>query len=207
MTAWDPVPGETPIDPSGLVSRASVTNRRELAVVEARNINQAVLKYLAARPSRRSAPFDYEWLLKLHEDMFGDVWKWAGTVRTKDLNLGVPHHQVREKLSSLVGDLQGWSGFGHTIEDQAVWLHHRAVQTHPFLNGNGRWARLLANIWLKLHRVPIVAWPDQVLGESSAVRGEYLAAIQAADRGSYARLSELHFRFLEAGEKGPARGE
>ena len=41
------------------------------------------------------------------------------------------------------------------LSEQAVLLHHRAVQIHPFENGNGRWSRLLANIWLKKHAHPI----------------------------------------------------
>ena len=121
-------------------------------------------------------------------------------MRTRDLNLGVPHHQIAERLSALVGDLHSWSEFGHPLETQAVWLHHRAVQVHPFENGNGRWARLLSNIWLKLHAATIVSWPDEDLGETSVIRDEYLATIEAADGGDYAGLMELHRRFQETEE-------
>jgi Fic-DOC domain mobile mystery protein B len=197
LSDWEPLPGETPIDPSGLKRRGSVTTRRELASVEALNINKAFLKYLASKPSSRSATFDYEWFLKLHREMFGDVWTWAGVVRTHDANIGVRHVQIVERLSGVVGDLHSWSGFGHPLETQAVWLHHKAVQIHPFENGNGRWARLLSNIWLKLQGAPIVFWPDRLLGVASEVRDEYLGAIRAADRGDYRGLAELHRRFSE----------
>jgi len=194
VTAWESLPGETPIDPSGLKHRGSITNRDELAAAEARAINMVFVKYLAAAPSARAAPFDYEWFLRLHREMFGEVWRWAGLVRTHDLNIGVPHTQIVERLAALAGDVRSWSEFGHALETQAVWLHHKAVQIHPFENGNGRWARLLSNVWLKLHRLPIVAWPDTVLGAASAVRDEYLCAIRAADRGDYGDLLELHAR-------------
>ena len=197
MSAWEPLPGEAPIDPSGLKRRGSVTNRQELAAVEALDINQAFLKYVASKPSSRSAPFDYEWFLRLHREMFGGVWTWAGIVRTRDLNIGVPHSQIIEQLAALVGDLHSWSEFGHPLEIQAVWIHETAVRIHPFANGNGRWARLLSNIWLKLHGEPIVSWPDESLGVASGVRDEYLAAIKAADRGNYDGLAELHRRFAE----------
>jgi Fic-DOC domain mobile mystery protein B len=196
MGPWESLPGETPIDPSGLRRRGSITNRGELAAAEARNINKAFLKYLATKPSERAAPFDFEWFLDLHREMFGEIWTWAGVVRTRDLNLGAPHHQVVERLAALVGDLHSWTGYGHSLEMQAVWLHHRSVEIHPFENGNGRWARLLANIWLKRHEEPIVFWPDQLLGAASAIRSEYLAAVQAADRGDYDALAELHRRFV-----------
>lgn len=192
MVTWETVPGETPIDPSGLKKRGSINNHKELAAAEALNISDAFLKYLAAKPSRRSAPFDYDWFLRLHEEMFGDVWVWAGDVRTQDLNLGVPHDQ----LSALADDLHTWSESGHPLPMQAVWLHHRSVRIHPFENGNGRWARLLSNIWLKLHDEPIVAWPDRV-SEASAVRDEYITAINAAGVGDETRLTGLHHRFSE----------
>ena len=83
---WRAIPGETPIDPSHLKDR-SITTRRELSQAEARNINKAYLKYLAAVPSKRLAPFDYAWLLRLHEEMFCDVWTWAGQPRQENLNL------------------------------------------------------------------------------------------------------------------------
>jgi len=197
VTAWETMPGETPIDPSGLKDRGAIRNRRELAAAEALNISRAFLKYLAARPSPRSAPFDYMWFLKLHGEMFGDVWMWAGQVRTQDVNLGVPHYQIIESLLALIADLHRWSEFDHPIEAQAVWLHHKAVQIHPFENGNGRWARLLSNIWLKLHGRPIVAWPDGLLGETNEIRDEYLRAIQAADIGDDGLLRNMHRRFEE----------
>ena len=199
MSSWETLPGETPIDPSGLKRRGSVNSRRELAAAEALNVNEAFLKYLAAKPSPRSAPFDYPWLLRLHEEMYGDVWTWAGQLRTHDLNLGVPHYQINERLSALVDDLHSWSGCGHSLQTQAVWLHHKSVQIHPFENGNGRWARLLSSIWLKRHGESIVAWPDQLLGDASAVRDEYLEAVRAADEGDYEPLAAMHQRYLETG--------
>lgn len=77
-----------------------------------------------------------------------------------------------------------------------AWMqHHGAVRIHPFSNGNGHWSRLLANIWLKLHGAPLIFWPEPSIGVASEVRGEYLDAIRAADRGEFAPLLALHQRF------------
>ncbi len=46
---WPAIPGETPIDPSGLRDR-SITTRPELCRAEAMNIRKAYVKYLAAAP-------------------------------------------------------------------------------------------------------------------------------------------------------------
>jgi Fic-DOC domain mobile mystery protein B len=193
MAQWKPIPGETPLnDRSGLKVK-SLKTRRQLNVVEAENIRKATVKYLSKKPTRRRARFDLAWCLKLHREMFGDVWTWAGRPRTSDTNVGVPWHQVESSLQSLCEDLPYWKN-AERIE-QAAMLHHRAVFIHPFKNGNGRWARLLANIWLRLHDAPITLWPEQTVGAQSIVRREYLAAIRAADRGDYDPLIALHRRF------------
>lgn len=190
------LPGETPInDISGLRIK-SIRTRAQLNVVEAENVLKATLKYFSSRPSRRTARFDVAWMLKLHREMFGDVWNWAGEIRSCDLNIGVPFYQVRQELLVLAEDLATWRKFGHDLVEQAVRLHCRAVCIHPFLNGNGRWARMLANILLKQNRSPIIEWPEEVIGTESTIRGEYIAAIKVAERGDEEPLIALHRRFL-----------
>src|SRR6202042_1168045 len=94
MAVWKPIPGETPIeDVSGLKPKG-VTTRAQLNDAEARNIRKAVMRYLVMKPTRRQAPFTLDWCYKLHRQMFGEVWRWAGQKRTAELNLGVPAHQI-----------------------------------------------------------------------------------------------------------------
>ncbi|HEV7223663.1 MAG TPA: mobile mystery protein B [Pirellulales bacterium] len=192
---WPTLPGETPIDDISGLKLRDVSTREQLNLAEARNILKVAVKYLATRPSKRSAKFDFSWMLRLHREMFGDVWEWAGQVRTRDLNLGVPFYLVNQELQNLLGDLLAWRQFGHDLVGQAARLHYRAVRIHPFLNGNGRWSRMLANIWLKLNRSDIIVWPEKTIGKESVVRAEYIAAIQAADRGDEGPFLELHRRF------------
>ena len=192
--AWNAIPGETPIDISGL-KISGINNRQELSVVEAENVRKAIVKYLGGSLTRRTAKFDHPWMLKLHLQMFGDVWKWAGKVRTTDLNFGSPWYQVSAQLYDLCADLSYWETHWPDVVEQAAHLHHRAVQIHPFLNGNGRWPRLLTNIWLKLHKLPLTDWPEDAIGATSTIRDDYLAAIRAADSGDFAPLIELHRRF------------
>ena len=103
------------------------------------------------------------------------------------------------KPDSITSCTTYWPGVSHgrNLQDQAVFLHHRAVQIHPFPNGNGRWSRLLSNIWLKRNDELIVRWPEEVIGTVSMHRAEYIAAVRQADQGEYVPLQELHRRFLE----------
>ena len=79
MLDQEPIPGETPLDDLSGLRVQGITTKAALNAVEAENIRKATVKYLAAKPTRRIAPFDVAWMLRLHEEMFGDVWKWAGT--------------------------------------------------------------------------------------------------------------------------------
>jgi Fic-DOC domain mobile mystery protein B len=189
------IPGQTPLDDlSGLRIRG-IRTTAELNAAEAENIRKATLKYLAARPTARVARFDVRWLRRLHAEMFGDVWVWAGELRRRETNIGVPPHEIEVRLHELLADLRAWQDSGMMMLEQAVRLHHVAVRIHPFPNGNGRWSRMVANIWLRLRGEGVIEWPETTIGTRSTVREEYLAAVRAADAGDYSGLVRLHERF------------
>jgi Fic-DOC domain mobile mystery protein B len=190
-----PIPGQTPLDDLSGLRLKRIRTTAELNAAEAENIRKATLKYLASRPTRRSARFDISWLRRLHAEMFGDVWRWAGSFRTHETNIGAPPHDIEVRLHSLLEDLKVWKDSGMPLLEQAVRLHHVAVQIHPFPNGNGRWSRMLGNIWLKLHRAEPIEWPETTIGLASTIRGEYLDAVRHADNADYAALLTLHERF------------
>ncbi|MGE5726633.1 MAG: Fic family protein, partial [Acidobacteriota bacterium] len=66
----------------------------------------------------------------------------------------------------------------------AVRFHHRLVLIHPFPNGNGRHARLMADaLVMKLGR-PAFTWGSANLVREGEARTQYLDTIRAADRGN-----------------------
>lgn len=191
---WQPIPDETPIDPSDLKVKG-VTTRSELNRLEASNLRKPMLKYFGGRPNQQMAPFDLEWSRGLHGEMFGDVWLSAGTFRRVQLNIGIDHSAIAANLAILLDDLQSWPGCGMDWGEQAARLHYRAVHIHPFLNGNGRWSRLMANIWLALHGQSVTAWPEQTISGVSTIRAAYIAAIKTADGGDLQPLIEMHCKY------------
>jgi Fic-DOC domain mobile mystery protein B len=197
MTNFAPIYGETPIDISGLTAKAKargVRTRTDLNDIEAEGVFEATSKYLAeqSKLSKQIAPFTYDWCLKLHGEMYREVWTWAGTVRQKNVNIGCNHAMIVEELQRLLDDMASWSGYDMDLLEQSVRLHHRAVQIHPFENGNGRWSRLLGNIWLRRHAEPIVVWPDKLIEGVSPEREAYINAVRAADDGDYEPLIAMH---------------
>ena len=200
--AWTPIWSETPIDPSELRDR-SIRTRAELNVAEAENIRKVTVKYFATRPTKRKARFDYAWAVSLHGEMYCDVWLFAGQPRRKEVNMGCLWHQIPERLAMLFDDLAYWETAPDFSDvETAARLHYRAVSIHPFANGNGRWARMLGNIWLFREVGSIIEWPDDAICDcESSIRKEYICALKGADDGDFQRLLELHQRFFTSWPK------
>jgi len=192
----DLLPGETPLDDATGLKVRGITLRRELSIVEAENIRKVLSKYFADPPTPEIAPFDFEWAKGLHGEMYGEVWEWAGQFRTRNYNIGCPWAHVQENLYNLLEDLKAWEETGMDLIEQATRLHHRAVEIQPFVNGNGRWGRMLTNIWLALHGSSYVAWPEDAIGSESTIRGDYIRALQDADAGDIQPFLEMHRHHL-----------
>ncbi len=180
-------------DISGLLLDTSKNyTLQDIYFYEAENITKAILKYLSAKPSKKLASFSYEWFLTLHKEMFGEVWDWAGKLRQVELSIGVKAYLVPMELKKLVDDLEFWDknkSFS-TVEISAR-LHHRAVHIHPFKNGNGRWSRMLANIYLKQNGLNSTKWNENLLAKENPKRDEYIKALKLADMGDYSKLIKL----------------
>ena len=169
----------------------------EIYLYEAKNITQATLKYLSLVPDKKLAPFSFQWLLILHKDMFGDVWEWAGKLRQVALSIGVKAYLVSTEIKKLVDDLEFWEeNKSFDVIEIASRIHHRTVQIHPFLNGNGRWARMLANIYLKQNGLQPTKWNENLLSKENLHRDDYIKALKKADTGDYSNLIEMQSHIL-----------
>jgi len=170
---------------------------QEIYLYEAKNITKATLKYLSTTPSKKLAPFSYDWILTLHDEIFGDVWDWAGKLRHAELSIGVKAYLVGIEIKKLVDDLAFWEA-NQTFDtiEIASRIHHRAVQIHPFLNGNGRWSRMLANIYLKQNGLEPTKWKEDLLSKENPDRDRYIQALKQADQGDYSDLIKLQSNLL-----------
>jgi len=195
IDSTQPIDDATPLnDTTGLkLSKKKSYMLKEIYDKEAENIAKAVLKYLSAEPSKKEAPFTYEWLLKLHAEMFGNVWEWAGKLRQCELSIGIKAYLISTELKKLVDDIAYWDK--HKTFDSieiATRIHHRAVQIHPFQNGNGRWSRMLANIYLRQNGLMPVRWQEDLLAKENPNRTAYIQALKKADNGEYTDLINMH---------------
>ena len=184
----------TPLDDiSGLkLDTSKPYTMDEISLYEAKNITKATLKYLSLVPDKKLAPFSFEWLLLLHKEMFGEVWEWAGKLRQVELSIGIKAYLVSTEIKKFVDDLAFWEqNKSFDVIERASRIHHRAVQIHPFLNGNGRWSRMLANIYLKQNGLQPTKWNENLLSKENLDRDDYIKALKKADDGDYRDLIKL----------------
>ena len=166
-----------------------ITLRSELNEAEARNIAQAQVWLM----SNKNKEFCSDTFLReLHKKMFGDVWKWAGTYRNSERNIGVAPFQIPIKLMQLFDDVKFWiENKTYSNREIAVRLHHKLVQIHPFPNGNGRVSRLMADLVLEKLEGSKLYWGNTNLVNVSEIRSSYIAALRKADAGDYTDLIEF----------------
>ena len=191
----EPIEGATPLDDTSGLKLPSdrVYTLRAIYEAEANNIALATIKYLAAPPPKKIAPFTYGWLQQLHEEMFGNVWDWAGKFRQVELSIGIKAYQVPTALKELADDIAYWDkNKTFDIYETATRIHHRAVQIHPYQNGNGRWSRMLANIYLRQNGSMPVKWQEDLLSKENPKRDKYIQALKDADKGDYSSLIKMH---------------
>lgn len=85
-----------------------------------------------------------------------------------------PPEDVPELMSGMVADVEArWASERPVV--LAAFAHRRLVDIHPFLDGNGRTARLLMNLILVDRGYCVVTIPP-------ILRHEYIAALQRAQR-------------------------
>lgn len=190
MKTFDYPEGATPLDPDEMegLKLKHITTRSELDRWEQDNIADAM-----AWLDRRKKTTDIlteDFIRNLHVKMLSKVWKWAGSFRRSDKNIGVDWYMIPIELKHLLGDVRYWiENNTYKPDEIAARFHHRLVYIHLFPNGNGRHARLMADVLLTdiLNQEPF-SWGDANLNKDGDVRRQYIDALRAADNQEYIHL-------------------
>ena len=142
--------------------------------------------------SRRRDVLDERFLNDLHRRMFGRLWKWAGAYRHTGKNIGVEAYRIPETLRQLIDDCRYWiANETYPPDEIAARFHHRLVLIHPYPNGNGRHARLAADLLLAALDRPGFTWGSRSLANPGAARDRYIAALKAADNHDIGPLMDF----------------
>ena len=142
--------------------------------------------------SRNRDVLDEKFLNNLHKQMYGNVWRWAGRYRSTGKNIGTDVYRIPMELRELLDDCRFWT-MNNTYEPEeiATRFHHRLVAVHCYPNGNGRHARLAADLLLISMGLERFSWGGKNLADVGETRKRYIAALQAADRHDIRPLLEF----------------
>jgi Fic-DOC domain mobile mystery protein B len=165
---------------------AHIAYRSELNEAEQENIARA--QEWALGPRRRDL-LSEKFAGALHRRMLGDVWRLAGRFRTSQRNMGIDYWLIPTELRKLLDDTKAWIEFKtYPADEIAVRFHHRLVLIHPFPNGNGRHARLMADLLIMRLGGERFSWGRESLRDPGVARQQYIAALRAADNHDIAPL-------------------
>lgn len=179
--------GATPLDADELANLipGHITTQGELNEWEQLNIAQG--EKWAHR--QRKEILDEIFVRRLHRQMFGETWRWAGSFRKSDKNIGVDWLRIGVELKQLLDDARYQIEHSSFPADElAIRFHHRLVAIHPFPNGNGRHARLMADLLVMHLGRPRFTWGSASLVDPNETRQRYIKALQAADARDIAPL-------------------
>ena len=165
-----------------------VATRGELFEAEQRNIAEAML----GRHPTSAELLDDSYLRQLHRVMFGKVWRWAGTYRRRETNIGIDPIDITVAVRDLVRDATTWIELGTYEPDElAIRFHHRMVAIHPFPNGNGRHGRIAADYLVTSLGHPAFTWGSRLDVDTDELRRRYFEALHDADDGDTSGLIEF----------------
>jgi Fic-DOC domain mobile mystery protein B len=179
------IDGQTPLDEEekeGL-RIPSITTREELDEFEQLNIEKAI-QWTFGKKLKAEQLFSEKFIKDLHKRMYGEVWKWAGTFRTSEKNIGSKSYLVAIELKQLLDDAVFWfENETYKQDELAIRFKHRLVSIHCFANGNGRHSRLMADLIMeKLYNKTFFSWGSTNLVKANETRTNYIKAVKKADQ-------------------------
>ena len=178
------VDGQTPLSEEELegLKIPSVTTREELDEFEQYNIEKAI-QWTIGKKFKSEDLFSETFIKGLHKRMYGEVWKWAGSFRNSEKNLGIKSFLIPIHLRQLLDDAAFWyENKTYPPDEMAIRFKHELVSIHCFPNGNGRHSRLMADLIMeKLYGEAFFTWGSSDLVKSNDKRRAYINAIKKAD--------------------------
>lgn len=184
--------GSTPLDLDQIkgIRFSHLTTMAELDEIEDQNIQKG-LEWLNRQTTNNY--MSMEFLCKLHEKLFCDVWEWAGKFRTVEVNISkYRSYDVGPQLKNFFEDLKLWMTSGKMNWDEiSAEMHHRLVTIHPFVNGNGRTTRIYTEYVQKRNNQTPTNWKASMADRPKERRDLYIKALRSADKNDFSLLIEF----------------
>ena len=163
-----------------------IAYRSELNLAEQENIAKATFW---AAGTKLDTLLSENFIKELHRRVLCDVWTWAGHYSKTEKSIGIDPRAIAVEIRKLVDDVKAQIDHrAYAADEIAVRLHHRLTKIHAFANGNGRHARLMADLLIAALGGTPFSWGRGFLHELGQVRGTYIKALRAADDHDFGPL-------------------
>lgn len=186
--------GQTPLeeDMRKELKFQHIQNMTELYEHEIENIAEGIAWIQATNKNHT----DYMVWLDLHKHMLGNIWKFAGKIRTSELanpEFYMPY-DIRPGLLGLEKDLKYWiENKTYPSKEMAAIFHEKLLSIHPFKDGNGRWSRVLTEFICQREEIEVPNWGREIPNDEIR-RKKYITAIKKArHKFDYQDLIEMMF--------------
>lgn len=185
-----------------LLNKLGITDAQEMDDIELDLLDQLYDAVLAdVEVDQVIAVVDiFEW----HRKWLGNVYEWAGQERSVNMGKGEFHFAAAQQIPHCLKELDNkylslYTPCNERDDEQLIEaiavVHVEFILVHPFREGNGRIARLLANVMVLQANKPELdfsAW--------DAERGGYFIAIQAGMDRHYEPIKAFVRQALHGGE-------
>jgi cell filamentation protein len=171
-----------------------ITRAREMEEAETDALDTAQREALQAYgPSHRFTPTD---IRHLHRMWLGEIYPWAGNYRTLNIGKGgfqFAHAPLIPRLMAILGRevLRRHTPCGRAadvpVARSLAQVHAELILIHPFRDGNGRVARLLAVLMARQAGIN----PLRLSALAGGGKRTYVQAIHAAMSRDYGPLESL----------------
>jgi len=155
----DPGYGETPLDAEeadALTADARAIlgedpDKADVYAIEqeiGNEVGVALLGQIFDRKLHLAELLTDDFVRRLHRMLYGDIWQWAGTYRRTEKSVGIdPAYIAVELRQGLDTIAYRWSQTDDwSPRELGIAVHAEVVRVHPFVDGNGRATRLLADL-------------------------------------------------------------
>lgn len=171
-----------------------LTDPKQMNEVETEGIFNA--HYRLSLKLTSKTKFDLDYILEIHRLAFGEIYSFAGNLRKVDMSKGgfaFPSVSfLKQSMKDFERDIllklpNKYKGQEQLIEDIAK-VHSELLFIHPFREGNGRTARVLAYLMAEKAGFNELSF-KKILTEG--MKEKYIIAVQQAGMINYKPMREL----------------
>ena len=185
-------------NPDILINNFNIRNKQELAIVEQKIVEEKLNKLL----SYPQGNYNLQHLQLLHKYLFGDIYPWAGELRTVDISKDntpfcKPQYIVKE-YNKLYENYIHKNNYLKDYKKSEIYKHlsyyHGEINIiHPFREGNGRTTRALLSLLTNNTH-------DLILNYNCLNNNDIIQASKDSVFGNYTLMDNLYKKMINSSQ-------